>query len=115
MKRSRKPLFARSKEESGIVLTTVDRKLWTRESRFTYRGCEHYRLDHVFLARASDTRPSAALMPTANERASVLDRRWWTYAELEATTDKLLPGSLPALVARLLAGRFPAEPIRVTD
>ncbi|UUV32263.1 NUDIX domain-containing protein [Amycolatopsis roodepoortensis] len=102
-------------EESGIVLSTVDRKLWTRESRFTYRGRDHHRLDHVFLARISDDQPTAGPTPTENERASVLERRWWTIAELEATTDKLLPASLPALVERLFTGRFPVKPVQVTD
>jgi 8-oxo-dGTP pyrophosphatase MutT (NUDIX family) len=39
-------------EESGIVLTELGRKLWTRESRFTYRGHHHHRIDHVFRGRA---------------------------------------------------------------
>lgn len=102
-------------EESGIILSTVDRLLWTRESRFTYRGRDHHRLDHVFLARISDDQPTMALTPTANEHASVLARRWWTAAELDAAADKLLPASLPTLVASLLAGRFPDEPMQVND
>ncbi|WP_037306898.1 NUDIX hydrolase [Amycolatopsis orientalis] len=102
-------------EESGIILTTVGRELWTRESRFTYRGQNHHRLDHAFLATVDDARPTVAITPTENERAGVLARRWWTAAELEATGDKLLPASLPSLVALLLSGRFPAGPVLVTD
>ncbi|WP_409491575.1 hypothetical protein [Amycolatopsis sp. cmx-11-12] len=60
---------------------------------------EPSRLDHVFLARISDIKPTAALTPTANERASVLERRWWTVADLKASADMLLP----------------AGPIQVTD
>ncbi|ANN17245.1 NUDIX domain-containing protein [Amycolatopsis orientalis] len=102
-------------EESGIVLTGLDRKLWTRESRFTYRGQQHHRLDHVFLAKIQDTSPTVSVKPTANERAGLIERRWFTAAELDLTVDKLLPATLPALLNQLLAGHFPAGPIRLTD
>jgi 8-oxo-dGTP pyrophosphatase MutT (NUDIX family) len=45
-------------EETGLVLDKIGRKLWTRESRFIYRGREHHRLDHVYLARTDAADPS---------------------------------------------------------
>jgi 8-oxo-dGTP pyrophosphatase MutT (NUDIX family) len=38
-------------EESGIMLTTLGRELWVRESRFHYKGRDHHRIEHVFLGR----------------------------------------------------------------
>ncbi|WP_434219659.1 NUDIX domain-containing protein [Amycolatopsis nalaikhensis] len=61
-------------EETGLVVDKFGRKLWTRESRFTYRGREHHRLDHVFLARIDDTAPQIALRHSANERAGLIER-----------------------------------------
>src|SRR5690242_15825430 len=59
-------------EETGLVLEVIGRKLWTRESRFAYRGREHHRLDHVYLARTDDTAPRTAIRHTANERAGLI-------------------------------------------
>jgi 8-oxo-dGTP pyrophosphatase MutT (NUDIX family) len=98
-------------EETGLVLDEIGRKLWTRESRFTYRGREHHRLDHVYLASTDDTTPRTAVRHTANERAGLIERRWWSVAALSRCTDKLLPSELPDLVQTLLEGRFPSTPL----
>ena len=97
-------------EETGIVLDEIGRKLWTRESRFTYRGREHHRLDHVYLARTDQDAPQVALRHTANERAGLIERRWWPVAALAECADKLLPAELPDLLEALLDGRFPSTP-----
>jgi hypothetical protein len=88
---------------------------WTRESRFTYRGREHYRLDHVYLARTDDTAPRTAVRHTANERAGLIERRWWSAVALWACKDKLLPAELPDLLQALLDGCFPSAPLNLTS
>lgn len=102
-------------EETGIVLPSLGRKLWVRESRFHYKGRDHHRVDHVFLARITDTAPKVALKPTENEKAGLIERRWWSAAELRATSAKLLPATLPDLVVELLAGTLSATPISLSD
>jgi 8-oxo-dGTP pyrophosphatase MutT (NUDIX family) len=102
-------------EETGIVLPSLGRKLWIRESRFHYKGRDHHRIDHVFLARATDTAPKVALKPTENEKAGLIERRWWSAAELHQTTAKLLPASLPRLVEDLLAGTLSTTPLNLFD
>ncbi|MEU4524767.1 NUDIX domain-containing protein [Amycolatopsis sp. NPDC024027] len=97
-------------EETGLVLDVIGRKLWTRESSFIYHGRKHHRLDHVYLARIEDTAPQVALRHTANERASLIERRWWSSAELSECADKLLPAELPGL----LQTRFPTAPPALT-
>jgi len=101
-------------EETGLVLDEIGRKLWTRESRFTYRGREHHRLDHVYLARTDETAPQVALRHTANERAGLIERRWWSAAALVECADKLLPAELPDLLKTFLDGRFPSTPLALT-
>jgi 8-oxo-dGTP pyrophosphatase MutT (NUDIX family) len=39
--------------------------------------------------------------------------RWWTVAELASTTARVIPWGLPALLADIVAGRMPAEPVRL--
>ncbi|MGW3960107.1 NUDIX hydrolase [Amycolatopsis sp. NPDC005003] len=101
-------------EETGLVLDEIGRKLWTRESRFTYRGRQHHRLDHVYLARTDHDAPQVALRHTANERAGLIERRWWSSAELSGCADKLLPAELPGLLQMLLDNRFPTAPAALT-
>ncbi|MEU0885878.1 NUDIX domain-containing protein [Lentzea sp. NPDC005914] len=102
-------------EETGLVLPSLGRKLWVRESRFQYKGRDHHRVDHVFLGRITDTAPKVALKPTENEKAGLIERRWWSAAELRQTTAKLLPAKLPGLVGELLAGTLSTTPLTLSD
>ncbi|MCK2245430.1 NUDIX domain-containing protein [Crossiella sp. S99.2] len=102
-------------EESGIVLPSLGRKLWVCESRFRYQGRDHYRVDHVFLGRVADTVAQVALRPTENEKAGLIERRWWSAAELRRCPDKLVPAALPELFDDLLAGRLPDAPVSLVD
>ncbi|MFJ7213575.1 NUDIX hydrolase [Amycolatopsis sp. NPDC098790] len=98
-------------EETGLVLDEIGRKLWTRESRFTYRGRDHHRLDHVYLAHIDHDAPQVALRHSANERAGLIERRWWSAAAVSTCHDKLLPAELPDLLQTLLDDRFPHTPL----
>ncbi|GAA0591707.1 NUDIX hydrolase [Kutzneria viridogrisea] len=102
-------------EETGITGITLGRELWVRESRFVYRERQHHRVDHVYLARASTGHATVPLRPTANEKAGLIERRWWTVAELQDCEDKLLPATLPTLFADILAGRFSGTPLELSD
>jgi len=97
-------------EETGILVDGIEDHLWDRESRFRYRGREHYRRESVYLAHVTDTAPTLRPQHTANEKAGLIEYRWWTCAELTACSDKLLPPNLPTLLADFLDGKL-GEPI----
>ncbi|HWR46933.1 MAG TPA: NUDIX domain-containing protein [Pseudonocardiaceae bacterium] len=98
-------------EESGIMLRELGRKLWVRESRFLYRGRAHHRIEHVFLGRTPSTLAQVPLKPTENEKAGLIERRWWPAAELRRCQDKLLPATLPELLDDLLGDRLSDKPL----
>ena len=102
-------------EESGITLTTLGPKLWVRESRFRYKGRDHHRVEHVFLRRTPTTSPQIAPKPTENEKAGMIERRWWSADELRQCPDKLLPAALPGLLDDLLANRLSSTPLTIID
>ncbi|MEV6716260.1 NUDIX domain-containing protein [Lentzea sp. NPDC051208] len=102
-------------EETGLIISSLGHKLWIRESRFRYKGRDHYREDHVFLARITDTAPNVALKLTENEKAGLIERRWWSAAELRLCSDKLLPARLPGLLDQVLDGRLDTTPLRLVD
>lgn len=91
-------------EETGILLDHIGPHLWDRETRFHYRGREHHRLESVYLARITDTTPSLRPKHTANEKAGLIEHRWWAQPELAACRDKLLPPNLSTLLADVLGG-----------
>ena len=102
-------------EETGIVLPALGRELWVRESRFHYKGRDHHRIEHVYLGRTPSTAPHVALNPTENEKAGLIERRWWSAHQLRQCRDKLLPAELPALLDDLLADRFSPTPLVLVD
>ncbi len=93
-------------EETGIVLDAIGPCVWIRETRFRYRQRDHHRREHVFLARPTDTTPTARTKPTENERVGLLGRRWWSHDDLLDCRDELLPPALPALLGDIVAGQF---------
>ncbi|HEU5472244.1 MAG TPA: NUDIX domain-containing protein [Actinophytocola sp.] len=91
-------------EETGILVEHIGPHLWDRETRFHYRGREHHRRESVYLARITDSAPTLRPRHTANEKAGLIEHRWWTQPDLAACRDKLLPPNLPALFADILRG-----------
>jgi 8-oxo-dGTP pyrophosphatase MutT (NUDIX family) len=91
-------------EETGILLDDIEAHLWDRETRFRYRGREHHRRESVYLAHIVDAAPTLRPQHTANEKAGLIEYRWWTCPELAACSDKLLPPNLPALLRKVLDG-----------
>lgn len=49
---------------------------------------------------------------TAFERRTMAEHRWWTAAEIEAST-VVIPWNLGPLLRDLVAGKAPAEPVRL--
>jgi 8-oxo-dGTP pyrophosphatase MutT (NUDIX family) len=101
-------------EETGIELDQLGPQVWIRESRFRYRNRDHHRLDHVFLARRPGATATVATKPTDNEKLGLIERAWFTVAQLRDCTDKLLPPELPTLLDAILAGNLPAQPLYLT-
>ena len=89
-------------EETGILLDHLGHHLWDRETHFHYRGRHHHRRERVYLARTTHTTPTRRPRHTANERAGLIEHRWWTHPELAASRDKLLPPNLAYLLANVL-------------
>ncbi len=77
-------------EETGILVDHIGPHLWDRVTRFHYRGREHHRRESVYLARVTDTAATLCPKYTANEKAGLIEHRWWTQPELAACRDKLL-------------------------
>lgn len=48
---------------------------------------------------------------TENERKSFVEAKWWSMVELQSSGVVVLPPGLSALLARLISGEVPSEPV----
>lgn len=103
-------------EETGIQLTEVGPCVCIRESRFHYRGRDHWRVDHIHTAHLPERYAVTATKHTDNERAGLLGRRWWTEQEIRQTTaEKFLPHRLGHLLPRFRQPSGHGEPLRLSE
>jgi 8-oxo-dGTP pyrophosphatase MutT (NUDIX family) len=68
--------------------------------------------DHFFFARTTATEIDTGRMEDL-ERSYHAGHRWWTIAEIEASDEFIVPWGLAGLLRDLVAGRVPAEPVRL--
>jgi hypothetical protein len=48
---------------------------------------------------------------TALEQSVFREHRWWTLAELIQAEERIVPEDLAVLIARIIAGDIPEEPV----
>ena len=88
-----------------LVATSAGR--WSTPDGLMFFGA-----DSFFLVRVAgawvDTDGQEAL-----ERSVITGHRWWTTADLRATSDKIVPNGLADLVDGLLRAGLPATPVRL--
>src|SRR4051812_26312689 len=78
------------REETGAVLDGLVGPVWERTSTFDFSGIHYHQHERYFVARVEPFALSPAAR-TALEIRALTDARWWTLAELEATTETIYP------------------------
>ncbi|MBE1605459.1 NUDIX domain-containing protein [Actinopolymorpha pittospori] len=101
------------REETGLTGVTLGPEIWRGRPWTTVLDGIGYEVrQRYFLVRAPafvvDTSGFEAL-----EASAITGHRWWTTAELAATTDLLRPAGLPALLVTLLTEGPANQPILV--
>lgn len=96
-------------EETGLTAVTLGPELWRRERLLPYRGAPHLFRERHFLGRTTrDTIDTSGF--SAEERALILEHRWWTLTELAAAGERLVPLDLADLLAWVLTYGPPDAP-----
>ena len=90
-------------EELGVANAVIGPRLWTRAHTFEWDGRVRYQRETIFLVRVGADEVALDVDLTAE---GVTATRWWTLAELRATTEHLVPAALPGALAEILAGRI---------
>lgn len=100
-------------EETGLVGVELGPLVWVRDTGFRFEGVDYLQREHFHLARVT-----SATVDTGGfndiERRSVLDHRWWSAAELNATDEVVYPPELAQLLPAVIAGEVPDPPLELS-
>jgi 8-oxo-dGTP pyrophosphatase MutT (NUDIX family) len=98
-------------EETGLGDVILGPEIWYREGvGYLANGDKVLFRERYLVARSAGGDVSRDGWE-AHEHDLVDDMRWWTLADLAATTERVFPEGLAGLLPDILAGRFPAEPL----
>lgn len=99
------------REETGIAAFELGPVVWLREGPL---DIPHpvIMVEQYIVARCEGAEPHRGGWQ-ALEHELIDDIRWWTLAELGATADLVFPPGLADLLPEILAGAYPAEPLRI--
>jgi 8-oxo-dGTP pyrophosphatase MutT (NUDIX family) len=93
------------REETGLDLP-VDHWVWTRRHQHVWNGRPSDQYERFFVARTAET----AIHPHKQDR-HVVAHRWWSWAELQRSTEEFAPRRLPELIPGIIRGDYPDPPI----
>jgi 8-oxo-dGTP pyrophosphatase MutT (NUDIX family) len=100
-------------EETGLRLSVeqIGEPRWTRTATYLRRHRRVLQHELVVVADLDVDEPRIARDGrTAEELEEYVASRWWAPEEVAASAERFFPGSLPALLPRLLAGERIDEP-----
>ncbi|HEX6547360.1 MAG TPA: NUDIX domain-containing protein [Candidatus Dormibacteraeota bacterium] len=97
-------------EECGFSEATLGLCVWTREHEFDWKRKRYLQQERYFMARVPRFEVSNAGW-TAEEVEVMGEHRWWTVAEILASSEDFAPRQLGRLLERLLRDGPPETPI----
>ncbi|MDQ1456465.1 MAG: hypothetical protein QOH28_2085 [Actinomycetota bacterium] len=90
------------REETGFAVADLGPVVFRRTAHFDFEGVRYRQAEHFFCARSRRFAIDDSGWSDV-ERRSVLEHRWWTHAELVATSETLHPGELAQILDDVLA------------
>ena len=100
------------REETGPTLAHPGHWVWTSPKRIVRDGLPVDTLARVYIQRV----PYFVAAPTAltpEERDIFCELRWWSIDEMAGSRETFIPRTLAVLLAALLPGPWPAEPVLI--
>ena len=87
-------------EETGYVIDELGSPVWLSDFAVDYVGGDHDPGHAEFFLLRTDTFTPSTAGFTDDEKVDILESRWWSLAQLEATDEAYEPAELPVLLAR---------------
>jgi 8-oxo-dGTP pyrophosphatase MutT (NUDIX family) len=102
------------REETGLTATRIGPPNWTRTATFRLGSIRRVQEEVVVTASVAGVAPVISVAGQFDyEREAYMSARWWSVAEVVATTERCYPGRLPELLPALLTGDRVDEPFEV--
>jgi 8-oxo-dGTP pyrophosphatase MutT (NUDIX family) len=101
------------REETGIEITPdrIDEPAWRRSASYVYRRVRRVQHETVAAVHLTLSEPGVCDAYRVDfERTDQFGHRWWTVAEIAASSERFYPRRLPALLPAFLAGEPIDEP-----
>ena len=101
------------REETGIEAAELEGPIWVDDHWFRIPEDLIHQSDRYFTARVEKPEVNVAGQDRF-ETDMMVEHRWWSIPELEASDAKIFPAGLAGHVRRLLADGVPDKPIPLT-
>ncbi|MGI5125596.1 NUDIX hydrolase [Pseudonocardia sp. CA-107938] len=85
-----------AREETGLDLAELRGPVWRRLANFSFDGRRYEAEEWFFTATATGPVDTSGF--TELEARTVVEHRWWSAAELRATSEVFYPARLPELL-----------------
>lgn len=88
-------------EETGLRVDPVDlgEPIWHQVTEFSYDRRQYRQDQDFYLLRVAEWQVDTAGMD-ADEQETITEHRWWSVAELDASTEQIFPEELAVLLRR---------------
>jgi 8-oxo-dGTP pyrophosphatase MutT (NUDIX family) len=101
-------------EEVGLRDFELGPCVWRRSHVFEFQGRLIDQQERYFVVRVEAHEPGEHINLDELERTQITAQRWWTLAEIiDATDVYFAPRDLASLLAPILLGTYPDEPLVV--
>jgi ADP-ribose pyrophosphatase YjhB (NUDIX family) len=99
--------------QTGVSDIELSQCVWQRSRVMIWDGVVYDAREHFFVARVRSNEEVSADQHDDAERDLLLEHRWWSIAEIEASDDVFAPSSLARLLVPIVLGRLPPEPLLI--
>lgn len=99
-------------EEVGLRGVELGPWIWSREHRLRWNGRDILQRERFHLVRVESHQPDRSGNDEQELRV-IEEVRWWSLEEMARSGEVFSPGRLIELVAPLLEGRLPAQPLEL--
>jgi 8-oxo-dGTP pyrophosphatase MutT (NUDIX family) len=100
------------REETGIVDAQIGEWIWARDEVADLRGERLLKRDRYYVVRVDDP-PLSFENVDESEKQTFLGLRWWSLADLQNFPGMTYPPGLTDLVAPIIGGVIPPEPVQL--
>jgi ADP-ribose pyrophosphatase YjhB (NUDIX family) len=109
-------LIRELREETGIAVdpAMLSAPVWTRDCLFTWKGVVERHLEHFYVVPIEHNDIDTSGLDPA-EAGVIRDHRWWTLAEIGASSEQFAPRRLAEHLALVLDGKTSQEPVEVGE